>query len=684
MRTIRIGSGAGYSGDRIEPAVELAEKGDIQYLVFECLGERTVALAQQARMKNPDSGYDPLLEERMRAVLPVCASQGIRIVTNMGAANPLAAARKTAEIARSLGLSSLKIAAIVGDDVLDACKERDLPIMEFDGTIKQLGNRLLSANAYLGAEPIAEALSAGADIVITGRASDPALFLAPMIHAFGWAMDDWNLLGQGTVAGHLLECAGQITGGYFADPGYKDIPDLARLGFPIGEVGEDGGLVITKVKGSGGAVTAQTCKEQLLYEVHDPTQYIQPDVVADFSQVKVEEIAPNRVRVSGGRGTKRTGTLKVSVGYVDSYIGEGQISYAGPGALARGRLALEIVRERLKLTGVAASELWFELIGVDSLHGANLAAKANEPYEVRVRVTGRTENLREAVRIGNEVETLYTNGPAAGGGAVGVERFDLVADSDSFAQIFGAAGDAHADLVRLAGARGDLSPVQRVDADQLEPPVAGGDAGEFQPLANDFQRQPPPRQCAGAGIGNLALADIAVDVANRDLQRAGTFCSPSAADPHAVRRDLLDLHLRKIRDHVGLDILRGIVHLVEQLLLAGLRRHRAAGAFDLGDDQAAVFADFADRKAEPREIGNVLVAGVGEVAAGDLAGAFKQMSGDGALPQQVPVIHRPAEGVNHRRQKQRGIGGAPGDHDIGAAGERLRDRLGAEIGIGRQ
>ncbi|MBR1247749.1 DUF1446 domain-containing protein [Bradyrhizobium sp. AUGA SZCCT0169] len=417
MRTIRIGSGAGYSGDRIEPAIELAEKGDIQYLVFECLGERTVALAQQARMKNPEGGYDPLLEERMRAVLPQCAAKGIKIVTNMGAANPEAAARRTAEIAKSLGLSALKIAAIVGDDVLDACKDGDLPIMEFDGTIKQLGNRLLSANAYLGAEPMAEALKSGADIVITGRASDPALFLAPMIHAFGWAMDDWNLLGQGTVAGHLLECAGQITGGYFADPGYKDVPDLARLGFPIGEVGEDGSLVITKVAGSGGAVTARTCKEQLLYEVHDPRQYFQPDVVADFSQVSIEEIGPDRVRVSGGRGHQRTDTLKVSVGYLDSYIGEGQISYAGPGALARGRLALEIVRERLKLTGVESSELRFELVGVDSLHGAEISNRANEPYEVRVRVAGRTENLREAVRIGNEVETLYTNGPAAGGGA---------------------------------------------------------------------------------------------------------------------------------------------------------------------------------------------------------------------------------------------------------------------------
>jgi Acyclic terpene utilisation family protein AtuA len=425
MRTIRIGSGAGYSGDRIEPALELAEKGDIQYLVFECLGERTVALAQQARMKNPETGYDPLLEERMRAVLPVCAAKGIKIVTNMGAANPLAAARKTAGVARSMGLS-LKVAAITGDDVLDACKQSDLPIMEFDGGIGQLGNRLISANAYLGAGPMAEALSGGADVVITGRASDPALFLAPLVHAFGWPMDDWNLLGKGIVAGHLLECAGQVTGGYFADPPFKDVENLARLGFPIGEVGEDGSLVITKVEGSGGAVTAQTCKEQLLYEVHDPVRYLQPDVTADFSQVAIEEIGKDRVRISGGRGSERPATLKVSVGYVDSFIGEGQISYAGPGALARGRLALDIVRERLKITGVAASELRFDLIGVDSLHGAQVSAHANEPYEVRIRVSGRTDNLREAIRIGNEVETLYTNGPAGGGGAFKSAR-DVVA-----------------------------------------------------------------------------------------------------------------------------------------------------------------------------------------------------------------------------------------------------------------
>jgi hypothetical protein len=376
-------------------------------------------------MKNPDTGYDPLLEERMRAVLPVCAAKGIKIVTNMGAANPLAAARKTASLARSMGLS-LKIAAVTGDDVLAACRQSDLPIMEFDGGISQLGNRLISANAYLGAGPMAEALAGGADVVITGRASDPALFLAPLIHAFGWAMDDWNLLGKGIVAGHLLECAGQVTGGYFADPHFKDVENLARLGFPIGEVGEDGSLVITKVEGSGGAVTAQTCKEQLLYEVHDPVRYLQPDVTADFSQVAIEEVGKDRVRISGGRGSERPATLKVSVGYVDSFIGEGQMSYAGPGALARGQLALEIVRERLKLTGVVTNELRFDLIGVDSLHGTQVSSHANEPYEVRVRVSGRTDNLREAIRIGNEVETLYTNGPAGGGGAFKSAR-DVVA-----------------------------------------------------------------------------------------------------------------------------------------------------------------------------------------------------------------------------------------------------------------
>ncbi|WP_322075127.1 acyclic terpene utilization AtuA family protein [Burkholderia cenocepacia] len=416
-RRVRIGAGAGYSGDRIEPAVELAEHGQLDYLVFECLAERTIAIAQQARRNDPALGYDPLLDARMHAVLPVAAARRVRIVSNMGAANPRAAARRTARIAQSLGIAGLKVAAVEGDDVLDVVLRGAFRFEESGDAVAAYRDRIVSANAYLGAAPIVDALAAGADVVLTGRVADPSLFVAPLIHAFGWRMDDWDRLGQATVVGHLLECAGQVTGGYFADPGYKDVPNLARLGFPIGEVAADGAVVITKVPHAGGRVSAATCKEQLLYEIHDPARYLQPDVVADFTRVAVAEEAADRVRVTGGRGTARPDTLKVSVAYVDGWIGEGQISYGGPGALARARLALDIVRERLALTGVAASELRFDLIGVDALYGDATPAVRGEPAEVRVRVAGRAANAAEAARIGNEVETLYTNGPAGGGGA---------------------------------------------------------------------------------------------------------------------------------------------------------------------------------------------------------------------------------------------------------------------------
>lgn len=417
MRVVRIGAGAGYSGDRIEPAIELAQKGALDYLVFECLAERTIALAQQARRKDPNAGYDPLLAERFRAVLPICRGNGVRVVTNMGAANPLAAANRVREIARDLGLSGLTIAAITGDDVYAHLAGSATPLEESGAPISNLGEALVCANAYIGARPIAEALAVGADIVITGRASDPSLFVGPLVHDFGWRWDDWPRLGQATLIGHLLECAGQVTGGYFADPGYKDVADLARLGFPIGEVHADGSVVVTKVAGSGGRITPATCKEQILYEIHDPARYLTPDVVADFSQVVVEEVGLDRVLVRGASGSPRPPTLKVSVGVAEGFIGEGQISYAGPGARSRGALALEIVRERLAIAGVDAAELSFGLIGVDALHGAGLSKPAGEPYEVRVRVAGRTGGIDEARKIGNEVEALYTNGPAGGGGA---------------------------------------------------------------------------------------------------------------------------------------------------------------------------------------------------------------------------------------------------------------------------
>ena len=415
--TIRLGAGSGFSGDRIEPAVELARDGALNYLVFECLAERTIAIAQLAKLENPDAGFDPLLERRMRAVLPHCATQGVKIVTNMGAANPLAAARRVAAICKDLGFKNQRVAAVTGDDVLDILRADDADIIETGLRASQMQASLVSANAYIGARPIADALDQGATIVITGRVSDPALFLGPLLHEFGWRDDDWANLGRGVMAGHLLECAGQITGGYFADPGVKDISGLARLGFPIGIVDETGAIEITKLPESGGAVTTATCKEQLLYEIGDPAAYMQPDVVADFSNVRVNEIARDRVVLSGASGKPAPPTLKCSVGYRDGFIGEGQMSYAGPGAFSRAKLAGEIVRERLGIVGVATSELRIDIIGADSLHGAATPQTNSEPYEARLRVVGRTETAAMAQLIGEEVESLYTNGPAGGGGA---------------------------------------------------------------------------------------------------------------------------------------------------------------------------------------------------------------------------------------------------------------------------
>jgi hypothetical protein len=429
MRRIRIGAGAGFSGDRIEPAVELAEKGGLDYLVFECLAERTIALAQQARLTNPEGGFDPWLEERIAAVLPACLAGGIRIVSNMGAANPAGAARRIAAIARRLGGRVPRIAWVEGDDVTAALRGAGLPLLDRPGSLAHIANTMVSANAYLGVQPIVAALSAGAEIVITGRVADPALFLAPMVHEFGWPMDDWHRLGQGTLVGHLLECTGQLTGGYFADPGVKDVAGLARLGFPFAEVAEDGSAILGKVAGSGGELSPRTCTEQLLYEVHDPSAYLQPDVTADFSGVRFRPAGPDRIAVEGGTGLSRPDTLKVTVGYRDGFVGEGQISYAGSGAVARARLAMDIVAERLQLIGAAISELRCDVIGVDSVLRGPLPAGRDEPLDVRARIVGRAATLRDAQRIGREVEAIWLNGPAGGGGATATAREVIAAAS---------------------------------------------------------------------------------------------------------------------------------------------------------------------------------------------------------------------------------------------------------------
>ncbi len=415
--SIRIGAGAGYAGDRIPPAVELARHGQLDYLVFECLAERTIALAQLERRQQPDKGFDPLLAERMRAVLPVCMAQGTRIISNMGAANPLQAGHEVLRVAKEMGLQGVKVAVVQGDDVLKRLLTDglDLPLIDSDAPLSSLQDRLISANAYLGADALLPALQTDAQVILCGRVADPALFLAPLMHHFGWAATDWPQLGQGILVGHLLECAGQITGGYFADPGFKGVPNLARLGFPLAEVQADGSAVITKVKGSGGCVTVATCTEQLLYEIENPARYLQPDVVADFSQVRLTPDGADRVRATGANGQQRPDTLKVTVGYHDGYIGEGQMGYAGPGCVARGQLALELVRQRLQDAGLGQLEARYELIGVNSL--LPQAQATTEPNEVRLRVAVRSPARQQAQLVANEVEALYTNGPAAGGGA---------------------------------------------------------------------------------------------------------------------------------------------------------------------------------------------------------------------------------------------------------------------------
>ncbi len=433
VKTIRLAAGAGYSGDRIEPAVELARDGDIDYLVFECLAERTIALAQQERLQHPDLGYDPLLSERMSKVLPYIrrsdGSRKFRIVSNMGAANPLAAMREICRIASRLGIPGLKVAAVLGDDVLDKVRSDDSSRLDIGVTPASLGDRLVSANAYLGAGGIVEALESGADVIVTGRVADPALYLAPQVFEFGWDWDDWEALGRGTLVGHLLECAGQVTGGYFADPGMKAVEGLERLGFPIAEVASDGKIMLTKLPGTGGQVTRRTCAEQLVYEIHDPAAYLTPDVTADFSGVRFLETGPDRVEVAGAAGHPRPQSLKLAVGYLDGYIGEGQISYCGPNAVGRAKLALAIVRDRLALTGVEVGEVRTDLIGVDSICNWETRGAMPEPWEVRLRVAARCQDCDGAIRIGNEVESLYTNGPAGGGGVTKTHRRVLAVGS---------------------------------------------------------------------------------------------------------------------------------------------------------------------------------------------------------------------------------------------------------------
>ena len=411
-------------GDRFDASLailaDMARRDGPRYLMFEVLAERTLAVAQRLRRDDPHGGFSPYLEHYVRPCIAEAKRLGVTIVSNAGAANPRGAAKRVHEIASEEGIDDLKVAVVLGDDLTEVMSSEDISALPTMEGPTFAGRPLVSANVYLGARPVAAAIATGADVVLVGRTTDSALALGPLIHEFGWAEDDWDCLAAGTLAGHLLECGGQVTGCYFADPGFKDVPNLAQAGFPIAEVKADGGVVITKPAGTGGCVTRATVTEQLLYEMHDPSAYLVPDVVLDCSDVEAAEIAPDHVCVTGARGRGRPDRLKATVCVDDGWLGEAFMTYAGPNALARAELAGDIVRERLACHGMN-EPLRVDIVGTGSVHdgGARERREARRlptDGEYTVRVAAQSIDKMAAQRVVDELMMLYCSGPAAGGG----------------------------------------------------------------------------------------------------------------------------------------------------------------------------------------------------------------------------------------------------------------------------
>lgn len=425
---LRIGVGAGMADDRIGPAVALLEQVGLDYLVCECLAERTIARETLARRKDASRGYNPMLEERMRAFLPLLRRQGARLVSNMGAANAPGAAQKALEIGREAGWHDLKCAAVTGDDVTERMRENPgLMLLDRKLPLETILPNLASANAYLGADVVRDALATGAHVVMTGRVADPSLFLGVALHHHGWSDDDLPRLAAGTLMGHLLECSAQLTGGYFADPGRKDVPRLAELPYPFADIAADGSLQVCKPEGSGGRLDRMTCTEQALYEIHDPRAYVTPDCVLSLDGLHFEELGPDRVAVHGVHARPRTDSYKVVVGYFDGWIGSGEVSYAGVNALQRAQLAAETVKERFRLDGGVASETQCDLMGINSLHGDFAGAMSRVPYEVRLRVAGRCPDRKSAHLLGDHVRQLNMQGPYGAGGPVNLGAKEVIA-----------------------------------------------------------------------------------------------------------------------------------------------------------------------------------------------------------------------------------------------------------------
>ena len=424
-KKVYIGCGAGFSGDRFDASLPIVKEfkkiNAPKYLMFEVLAERTLAIAQQFRLKNPEEGYSPFLDSYISPILDDCLENNIKIISNIGAANPIGAAKRIIEISKKQNTRKPKIGVVVGDDLLEYMSDTEIldsPTME---GLDFSNNNITAANVYLGAQPIADALAKDVDIVIVGRTVDSALALGPLIYEYGWKQKDLDLLGSGTICGHLLECGAQVTGAYFADPGFKDVPNLANVGFPIAEFSDDGSFVITKPEGTGGLVSKATITEQLLYETHDPSNYLVPDVTADMSNLNLESDGENRVFVRGGKGKKSPEKLKATICCDNGFMGEAEISYAGPNALARAKLAGDVISERIQILGLQG-QIRVEIIGAGSVH-FSMDEKSSyhlpENGDYRVRTSAIYPQKYQAQQMVDEVMSLYCCGPAAGGGGRG-------------------------------------------------------------------------------------------------------------------------------------------------------------------------------------------------------------------------------------------------------------------------
>ncbi len=415
MKVVRVANGQGFWGDSVDAPIHLLEGGPIDYLGMDYLAEVTLSIMMRQKLKNPAAGYATDFLDFVRRALPLLVAKNVKVVTNAGGLNPRACRAKVFEIARELGIRGLRIGVVEGDDLLARLPElvaagHPMQNMDSGEPIATVLDRVTSANAYLGARPVAAALAGGAQIVLCGRVTDTALALGPLVHEHGWAADDWDRLAAGTIAGHILECGAQATGGNFTR--WWEVPDLWNVGYPIAEVAEDGSFTVTKHPGTGGLVTVDTVSEQLVYEMGDPAAYVTPDVTADFSSIRLEKAGGDRVRVAGVRGRANTPFLKLSASYLDGYKAAGQVTIAGPRAFGKAKLAAEIVWRRLARAGVEfpAGDRVEEFLGVSAVLPGILPPVGAAP-EVVLRLAVRDSDRRKVERFGKEIAPLVTAGP---------------------------------------------------------------------------------------------------------------------------------------------------------------------------------------------------------------------------------------------------------------------------------